>query len=315
MKKYFKELIRFSLVCIPGYFVLLILWGIIPYSHNGSNLKYKQGSYGHLNTRVKEISGFGEVDILFVGSSRIYRGFDPRIFENYGVRVFVLGSSGQTPVQSYILLKRYLKELNPGLIVFDLFPRSFSKKGVESSLDLLANDQIDSLSMNMARKQDDILVWNTFIYAKLRQWMGMHQEFKEPRFKADRGDRYVSGGYVHKELKFHQKIDCEDTEEVKWAAPNPLQTDYFNKIINLVGKMNIELQLINMPIANYECYSNNDILQPLWKETKLDYIDFNKVLTWRDSIDFYDNFHLNEIGVKKLNTYFVDQIIEVDSQE
>ncbi len=315
MKKYFKELIRFSLICVPGYFVMLILWGMIPYSHNGSNLKYKQGSYGHLNTRLKEISGYGKVDILFVGSSRIYRGFDPRIFEKKGIEVFVLGSSGQTPIQSYILLKRYIKELNPGLVVFDLFPRSFSKKGVESSLDLLANDQMDSLSWNMAFKQDDILVWNTLIYAKFRQWIGMHHDFKEQRFKAGRGDRYVSGGYVHKKLKFHQNVDCGDNEKVKWSPPNPLQVDYFNKSINLLSKMDIDIQFINMPIANYDCYSNNDILNPLWQRTEWDYIDFNQVLTWRDSIDFYDNFHLNEIGVEKLNTYFVDQLMDLDSQD
>lgn len=314
MKIYFRQLMQFSFICIPGYFIFLILWGSIPYSHNGSNLKYKQGSYGHLNTRVKEILDYGEVDILFVGSSRVYRGFDPRKFEEHGIKVFVLGSSGQSPIQSYMLLKRYVKELNPKLVVFDLFPKAFSKKGIESSIDLLANDQMDSLNWNMALLQNDILVWNTLLYAKFRHLLGLHNGYKEKRYKPGRGDMYISGGYVHKELKYNKSVECGN-EKSLWQEPIRLQIDHYNKITRMLRELDIDIQLINMPIANYDCYSNNDILEPLWEGSNLDYVDFNKELTWRDSVDFYDNFHLNEKGVEKLNSFFIDHFIESQSND
>lgn len=35
-------------------------------------------------------------DILFLGSSHCYRGFDPRVFKNIGYNIFNLGTSSQT---------------------------------------------------------------------------------------------------------------------------------------------------------------------------------------------------------------------------
>jgi len=78
------------------------------------------------------------VDILFLGSSHSYRGFNPQYFSGY--KTFNLGSSAQTPIQTNLLLKRYLHQLNPKTIVYEVYPISLSIDGVESSSDIIAND-------------------------------------------------------------------------------------------------------------------------------------------------------------------------------
>ena len=69
-----------------------------------NNLIYKQRG-GHLHSRLLEINKHQNVDVLFLGSSHAYRGFDTRIFKESGIASFNLGSSSQAPVQSLLLLK------------------------------------------------------------------------------------------------------------------------------------------------------------------------------------------------------------------
>lgn len=289
------------------YLVCIIIWANIPYSYIGSNFLYRQGAYGHLNMRLKEIPEYGEVDILFVGSSRVYRGFDPRIFEKSGYKVFVLGSSGQTPLQSYVLLRRYLDDLKPKLIVFDVLPSSFAIKGVEPTLDLLANDRIDSLNLKMAVEQNDIIVWNTLIYASLMEALGSHDDFEERKYKPEENDTYISGGYVHKELRFHKNINCELLGAQYWKAPASLQLKYFEKIRLLCAEAGIKVIFINMPLADYDCYKNNaEAFNSIGVDSL---IDLNIELEFNDSLHFYDNFHLNELGVEKLNQFTLQHLL------
>lgn len=306
MKRYFIKLFQFSLLAFGLYVVGILIWGSIPYSYIGSNFLYRQGSYGHLNTRVKEIPEYGEVDILFVGSSRVYRGFDPRIFERQGIKIFVLGSSSQTPMQSFVLLKRHLKDLNPKLVVFDLLPSLFAIKGVEPTLDLLANDRIDQLSLEMALEQNDLMVWNTLIYATIMNAIGKHDDFEEPIHKPKDHDTYISGGYVKKDSDFQKEVEiCDKQKSIKWHEPLELQLKNFEKMISLLESSNNKYVLVNMPIAHYHCYSNNDILDKYLPES-VPYIDFNQILEFQDLTDYYDEYHLNEKGVQKLDSFLLN---------
>jgi len=306
MKRYFSKLFQFSLLALVLYVVGVLVWGSIPYSYIGSNFLYRQGAYGHLNTRVKEIPNYGDVDILFVGSSRVYRGFDPRIFEKQGVKIFVLGSSSQTPIQSYVLLKRYIDDLNPKLVVFDLLPSSFAIKGVEPTLDLLANDRIDYLSLEMALEENDLMVWNTFIYASIMQFFGVHNVFQERVYKPEERDTYISGGYVHKELKYNLQVECGN-DSVHWEAPSQLQIKYFDKAKRLCFDIGAELLFINMPVAHYECFKNNKELIDLLGLTE-SLVDFNEILILDDSLHFYDDYHLNSLGLQMLNNNFIESV-------
>ena len=85
------------------------------------------------------------VDVLFLGSSHAYRGFDPRIFRKRGYSSFNLGSSAQTPSQTKVWLKRYLKHLNPKIVIYEVYPGTFSSDGIEASLDLVDWFFVESL--------------------------------------------------------------------------------------------------------------------------------------------------------------------------
>ncbi len=306
MRRYLFQLAKFSVFALITYVLYVWIWGHIPYSHIGSNLFYRQGSYGHLYTRLKEIPSYGEVDILFVGSSRIYRGIDPRIFRKGGLRVFVLGSSSQTPIQSYVLLKRYLEILKPKLVVFDALPSSFTILGIESSLDLIANDKIDCLSYLLAKEQNDILVWKKLMYAQIHQWIGWHDDFVEPVVRIQDKDTYITGGYIEKELSYHQEVNCYDSKD-NWGAPTTLQLVYFQKSIAWVQSVGLEYIIVNSPLAHYECFYDNALYDSIFGELG-PYLNANDSIYLSDSLHFYDEYHLNMKGVVLFDKWLIEVI-------
>ena len=71
------------------------------------------GGIGFTLERIREAETAGPVDILFVGSSHAYRGFDPRIFAALGFTSFNLGTKAQSPLNTDFLLRRYWPRLQP----------------------------------------------------------------------------------------------------------------------------------------------------------------------------------------------------------
>jgi len=202
MKNFIKSILLFSAFLILFYPVLLFIWGEFAPSSFKPNLNYPLG-VGHQYSRLKEVKVINSVDILFLGSSLAYRGFDPRIFEANGITSFNLGSSNQTPIQTKVLLYRYLRQINPKLIIYEVEPEIFSIDGVESALDIMTNDKNDLISIKMAFGLNHIKVYNTLIYALLRDALGLNSSFIEPIIQGE--DKYISGGFVEKEIRFYKK--------------------------------------------------------------------------------------------------------------
>ena len=79
MKLFLRKIGTFSLLTIFGYSILILMWG--EFSPTERNLKYSLGNNGHSFLRFKEAKEKRNIDILFLGSSHAYHGFDTRIFE------------------------------------------------------------------------------------------------------------------------------------------------------------------------------------------------------------------------------------------
>ena len=143
MKNFISNTVLFLLFLSIFYSTFLIIWVHYAPSRFKPNIIYNMGSYGFMYSRLSEIKNYENTNILFLGSSHAYRGFDTRIFLDKGLKSFNLGSSSQTPLQTKVLLKRYLERLNPKLVIYEVYPETFTIDGVESSLDIIANDKND----------------------------------------------------------------------------------------------------------------------------------------------------------------------------
>ncbi|MEA3448032.1 MAG: hypothetical protein U9Q98_06230 [Bacteroidota bacterium] len=249
-------------------------------------------------TRMQEVKNVHQPDILILGSSHAYRGFDVRIFEQAGYKTFNMGSSSQTPVQTLLLLKRYLNDINPGFVIFEVSPDVLASDGVESAVDVIANDKNDFRSLLMAFKINNVKVYNTLLYAFMNDLFNVNKNFEEPLVKPKRKDTYIPGGYVEKKMKYYtSKTKPKKTFEFK-----DMQLEAFKKNIADLKREKIEYILVYTPVANdlYTSFTNVETFDSIM-HTHGDYYNFNEIMQLTDTLHFYDSQHLNQTGVREFN--------------
>ncbi len=304
MSKFFRNFILFLAITILVYPLMVIVWGVIAPSRLKKNLNYKVNSVGFMHTRLSEIKSAKYPDILFIGSSTAYRGYDPRIFREKGITILNFGSSAQTPIQTRYLLERYLHTIKPELLVLDVTPLMFTIDGVESSLDLITNDDFNDELIRMAIRVNHLKVYNTLIYTGFINLIGRNSEQNEPRLR--KYDKYISGGFVERELSFNKKANFEN--EI-WEFQSE-QFKEFEKVVSFLKSNNVGFLIAQAPIAPrfYHAHQNNCYFDSVISQHG-NYLNFNKLLLLDDSLHFYDNNHLNQNGVEIFNRKMIDILL------
>ena len=300
MKKFIKKILFFIPITIFIYILLICIWGDISPRILNSNLS-GLGPSGFMKNRIEDIKNYSNVDILFMGSSHAYRGFDPRIFNKNDFTTFNLGSSAQTPLQTEILVERYLDILNPKTIIYEVSPASFCSDGIESTLDIIANTKINSDIILLSMKQNHIKVYNALIYNLYKQIFYKNKYYVDKNFYKD--DTYVSGGYVERNISY---FSMKKYNNQRWEF-NPKQFDAFIRIIDKLRSRNIKIILVQVPVTYelYKSYTNNKEFD-IKINSYGDYFNFNNNILLNDSLHFYDSDHLNQNGVKLFNDKLID---------
>jgi len=268
---------------------------------------YYIGYYNPMSFRISDVSDFKKVDILFLGSSHAYRSFDTRIFRNHGYASFNFGSSAQTPLQTEMLLEKYLDILQPKLIIYEVYPFTFALDGLESGLDLLASDKIDLKTVKMVMILNQIKAYNTFIYAYYRQIFNRNNNIKKVYESGD--DKYIYGGFVESKMKH---FSSHGSIKKYKLILNDLQKDAFTKSLQFIKSRNIPFILVQSPVTRFknQSWSNISEIDSFFINKGIMY-NFNNLLNLNDSMDFYDEDHLNQNGVR----VFCDSLIRIIDRE
>ena len=303
MKKFITSLLVFIPFALVIYISFVCIWGSNLPTRHRPNLIYQLGHWGHIFTRMQEVKTFNDIDILFLGSSHTYRGFDVRKFDSLGLKTFNLGTGAQTPIQTKALLKRYIKQLNPKMIIYEVSPILFSYEPVESSLDLIANDVNDIFTLEMVLDINHIKTYNTAIYSTYRDIMNLNKDFKENASRAY--DLYIPGGYVERRMKRYKYIN----HDKKVLVPMSIQVHAFHDNIKIIDKLGVELILVQTPITSslYKAHTLNEEFDKQMEDLGV-YYNFNEIIQLDDSIHFYDAHHLNQDGVDIFNTALIDEL-------
>jgi hypothetical protein len=303
MKRFILNSIVFLLFSISAYIILVVISGLAAPAFLKKNLIYKKGTpAGHTYSRLKEVSSTKDINVLFLGSSHSYRGYDPRIFAAKNLKAFNMGSSAQTPLQTELLIDRYLDQLHPQTVVFDIYPAVFEMDGVESGIDLIVNGPIDFKTFQMVLKINSVKVYNTFIYSLFRQVFKLDKKYKEQKIKD--GDTYVGNGYVETYKKYTPKKNINS--RVYTLSPNQLNA--FKRILVKLKQRNIPYVLVQAPmtVKKYNSFTNNDEMDSIISQYG-QYYNFNKILSLPDSM-FFDDSHLNQTGVNIFNKKLMEVI-------
>lgn len=300
VRRFIIKVFAFGLFAAFTYLILLLIFGISLPNRLKKNLSYRRAS-GYTLTRLQEAKRTHDVDILFLGSSHAFRGFDPRIFSKAGYKTFNLGTMAQTPSETELLVDRYIDKMQPRIVVYEVYGKTFCLDGIESASDIISNDKNDLFSLILAADHPHLKIVNTLLFSELLDFLNLDRKSETYTVK---GDEYVAGGYVSCEnttYEVHHPEESWITLEEKFVI--------FERIIRKLESRNIKLLLVQAPIpqARYQQITNRQDF-----DTKIakygPYLNFNYITAVNDTLDFYDTHHLNQNGVAKFNNDLIPHL-------
>jgi hypothetical protein len=271
------------------------------------NARYTLGGYGYTLLRLEEAKKAKDIDILFIGSSHIYRGIDTRIFEQNNIKAFNLGTSLQTPLNTYHLLEEYLPTMRPKYVVLDLYWSPLLDEGTEASIDILSNAEVSKNMAKMALKSRNLVVINTLLISAIHQALSPRDTSVQQEYN---GDNYIPGGFAEpayiKNILTAQQLAAIEKKEF---TPNAMQIRYIHRSINLCKEYGAEVLLMVVPVTaeykktliGYDDYTAK--LKKIARRNDVPIIDYNlqNDFALSTEYDFFDEDHLSKTGVHKFN--------------
>ncbi len=301
LKRFVRNIILFVPLAVLFTLLLIILLGG---TKGLRNVTYHLGHEDHLYTKVHECLDVQDVDVLFFGSSHAYRTFDPRVFAAHGVRIFNMGSSMQTPLQTEVLISNYLDTIKPRLVVLEVHPDVMPHDGVEPAIYQLCNVPPTWDMVPMALRTRNMRVVATAAYALVHN--SISPEFKhlvEPEVVGK--DHYVKGGYVERDMECYSPVP----HTPKAIVPREVQLKALRRCTELLKQHGVPYILLEVPDTKvlYSSYTNI----PYFEETMGVYgkYYFISVDALDDSLHFFNEDHLNQRGVELYDAYLCDSLI------
>jgi len=252
---------------------------------------------GNSYDRYREFSTDEHYDIILMGSSHAYRGFDPRIFEEHGLNMFNIGSSAQAIDDTEILLKELVNPDKVDLVVVEISPMSFTADPAESSAYLITNVPQENVAIEVAKNRWGMKSFNLYTQRLMRK------SAAEPLYESN---DYVGKGYCE---KFDSLETLPDFVQFKRYKPKDHFVDAFKGMISYAQEKKIELIFVTQPLPKEMDQSIfplfYEVVQESIQSTNIRYMDYAFKLPLSSLNHFYDHSHLNQSGVDIFNEQFI----------
>jgi hypothetical protein len=268
----------------------------------------RPGGIGHTLERLREVERTGAVDILFIGSSHAYRGFDPRLFASVGLSSFNLGSKAQSPLNTYYLLRRYWPRLQPKVVIMEVYPMALAVDGLESFYDLTVNTTVSEDMLQMALAVRNVHALNALVAAYVGGFWRPVGSLKQADVP---GQTYIAGGYVESPGQADAAKPPGGRVQVELSD---VQLEYLRRVIGFVGARGSRMVLVVHPLPkrtlstlrNYRGASERVLA--LAGQMGVPFWDFSQDLDLDDVRDFKDLDHLNASGVRKFDGALIERM-------
>ena len=294
--------LAFLIICLGIYLLLLFTLTHIKVTGNPLIYRASQGLVpkgGFTYARFKDYDPKVKYDILAFGSSRVNRGINPRVFEDAGYTIYNLGTDNQTPVNTELLVKQYVKPGHCKLVIMDVYDKIFSRSSLESAADLIQNLNDDKLAFRMTVANMDFRTINLLgIRMMLKNtspnFMGDTKLYKGYRFKADEKNDFSGDKYIYK--------------------TNKKNLQEFEAAIKYLQSINVAVLVVCQPMPHYNINNDNqkkllDDLQPILAATNTQLHDFSNDTTIVALEDFADESHLTMHGAELYSQYLIDNLV------
>lgn len=275
------------------------------------------------------------LDMVFIGSSHSYCTFDPENFDN---ELQILSHQMGTPLQhadtSYFELLEILNYQKPKIAVMELYwdvlDDDFEMKQANSFFEVLKNKELKNQYIKEVFPISEKFKY-TFLPIRFQQDYFAYisnkiEKYFENKFGVSKQitttangiEEYRSKGYVYcdtiiPEAEFYETNQFKNFDGKDWDF-SKTQKKYLDKIVELCNKNNIELIFVTAPVANVSMeiiknYDNiNKKLSEYAQSKNIKYIDYN-IINKQEKLlknkNFRDDAHLNDSGVKIVDSHFL----------
>jgi hypothetical protein len=292
----------FLAVLLLLYFGAMAVMAHLPFQ--GRPLIFRTGDYyewpgGDTWQRFQEFDPQERQDAVIIGSSHAYRGYDPFVFRDRGFKVFNLGSSSQTPLNTYPLIEHFLDSAHCPVLIFDVYEGSFTNTGLESAADLTQNQPSDAAALEMALALHDLRGLNMMTLRMLTRQDSPY---------------YTAPGYQG--LGFCPMVDSINTEAAAKPAKrtelSSVQRHCFEQCVRLCRERGIRLVVASHYARRDRRGTAHRVLasyvDSVLDGTGVPYLDFTDHPGIDDRHWFADAGHLNLTGSRIFTGQLVDSL-------
>lgn len=317
MKK-INEILKFIIFLIIGIFILQILTNI-----------FVPKWVDYFDSPSARIKGFynekkGNIDVLVVGNSGVSRGYSPiKIWEEYGITSYNLGTSNQTMDFAYYLIKETIQYQDIKTVVLDMDSVFEEKNAPEGEyrkfFDNIKWGKVKLDAINDKNVQIDENDKISYIFPLLR-FHSRWNQLEEDDFKTNLNYEYQKISYkgmamIADRIPYIDQIGYmqEKNEKVDVSQKN---LQYLNKIVELCQEKNINMLFIEIPSAingtppvqDWSLAKDIEV-EKIANKYGINFIDFNlpeiqNQIEFDWKIDSSDGGnHLNIYGAEKVSNY------------
>lgn len=299
MVRFLRMGLVFTLVVVVLYLAAMVV--LCRVELKGHPLVYRTGDYYHLKggtayEKFREWDPGARYDLLVIGSSHAFRGYDPRVFRRQGLSLFNLGSSAQTPLQSYHMLKAYAPPGSARLVMIDVYEGSLVNDGIESTSELVANIGSDRAACEMAGSLRDLRALNMLAVRFMRSG--------DPPDIPARG--YVEGGFSERVDSLKGPVSYP---RFRRDAVRPELLERLAACLALCQERDLPVVLVSHPMPHASDSLGHVAFAALIDSVRapyqVPYIDMAVGHELDDRDHFYDHNHLNQAGVERFNAMLI----------
>jgi len=250
----------------------------------------------------KDWKGSSDNDLLVIGSSHAYRGYDPRIFQRNGIDMYSAGSGFQNTLASFVLLENIFIPKKNDIVIIDLFDQTFEGDGVGSYARLIQNVTSYTAATELARRQPDIRTFNSLMCRIFSD---------QSRIEVPDEPGYLYNGYCPK----NDTAVISSSEIRKIPSFNMSFVKYLKETIRLIKSQNAHPIAVSHPqpktLTNETFHKEFlELVMPVLQEEGILYLDYNSNHNLNNSEHFADSNHLNQAGVELFNSKLISDMKE-----
>ena len=230
------------------------------------------------------------VDVLFLGSSVAVNNFCPqKIYNDYGIRSYNLGSEQQSIILSYFWLEEALRFQKPKVVVLEgRFLYNWHPESPLNTTEGLTRKCIDPMHLSLVKmeaidtickidKKQTILSYYLTNFRFHTRWKGLNEsDFVKKNQSIQKGWLFGKDGFY----KNYKPITTVNFSKVKPIEKEKVMEEYFVKIRDLCKKNEIKLITVITPQRGYDD-SKYVFHKELCRKHGVDRVDLNEEIHYR----------------------------------